>query len=102
VTVKARRQAARHPHAGLAQQQQLPLHVQLETFSGGGKARGATLTLLEQIDRIAVLHDQQGRHDARITITREQSTRLSQSLRLPDGVLRWRGHPINVIEETKR
>jgi hypothetical protein len=36
-------------------------HVQVDAFSGGGRARGKVLTVLSHLERAAALHDQQGR-----------------------------------------
>jgi hypothetical protein len=80
------------------------LHVQLEAFAaenGRPKTRVA-LMLLDRLERLAGLHEQQGRHDAPISLTRTQAYQLARALRLPNGELRWRGHPVNIVEDPHR
>jgi hypothetical protein len=77
---------------------QLP--VQLDAFTGGGRATGKIArTLLDELNRVASFHEAQGRPEVTITIHRSQAKTLSASFRLPNGRLRFREHPIRVIED---
>jgi hypothetical protein len=73
--------------------------VQLDAFGTGGRARGVARTLLAQLDQLARFHDSQRHYEAVISITEQQAAQLSKSLKLPGGPMRWRGHPVRIVED---